>query len=47
MTNKIIDQLEDSGYETYIVGGCVRDEFLNRKNKIVSDGIQTANLEFQ
>lgn len=32
MTNKIIDQLEDSGYETYIVGGCVRDEFLNRKN---------------
>lgn len=32
MTNKIIDQLEDSGYETYIVGGCVRDELLNRKN---------------
>ena len=31
MTNKIIDQVEDSGYETYIVGGCVRDELLNRK----------------
>ena len=26
----IIDELENKGYEAYIVGGCVRDSILNR-----------------
>lgn len=29
--NKIIKKLEQSGYEAYIVGGCVRDSILGRK----------------
>ncbi len=32
MTNKILKQLEDAGFESYAVGGCVRDELLNRVN---------------
>lgn len=32
MTDNIIDQLENAGYESYAVGGCVRDELLNREN---------------
>lgn len=32
MTDNIINQLECAGYETYAVGGCVRDELLNREN---------------
>lgn len=32
MANNIINKLEKAGYETYAVGGCVRDELLNREN---------------
>lgn len=32
MTKQILEKLEESGYETYLVGGCVRDELLKRKN---------------
>lgn len=32
MTNEIVDKLEDAGFETYLVGGCVRDELLSREN---------------
>lgn len=32
MTDNIINQLESAGYKTYAVGGCVRDELLNREN---------------
>jgi tRNA nucleotidyltransferase (CCA-adding enzyme) len=28
--NEILDKLHDSGYEAYIVGGCVRDAVLGR-----------------
>lgn len=31
-TDKILDQLENAGYKAYKVGGCVRDELLNREN---------------
>lgn len=30
-TNKILEQLENAGFESYLVGGCVRDELLNRE----------------
>lgn len=32
MTNEIVDKLEERGFETYLVGGCVRDELLSRDN---------------
>ena len=32
MTNEIVEKLEDAGFETYLVGGCVRDELLSREN---------------
>ena len=32
MTNEIVDKLEEAGFETYLVGGCVRDELLSRDN---------------
>lgn len=32
MTNEILDKLEEAGFETYLVGGCVRDELLSRDN---------------
>lgn len=32
MTNEIVEKLEDAGFETYLVGGCVRDELLYRDN---------------
>lgn len=32
MTNEIVDKLEEAGFETYLVGGCVRDELLCRDN---------------
>lgn len=32
MTNEIINKLEGAGFETYLVGGCVRDELLSRDN---------------
>lgn len=32
MTNEIVEKLEDAGFETYLVGGCVRDELLSRDN---------------
>lgn len=32
MTKQILEKLEESGYDTYLVGGCVRDELLKRKN---------------
>lgn len=32
MTNEIVDKLEEEGFETYLVGGCVRDELLSREN---------------
>lgn len=32
MTNEIVEKLENAGYDTYLVGGCVRDELLSRDN---------------
>ena len=32
MADKILNKLEKAGYESYKVGGCVRDELLNRAN---------------
>ena len=32
MTNEIVEKLEEVGYDTYLVGGCVRDELLSRDN---------------
>ena len=32
MSEQILARLEEAGYETYLVGGCVRDELLPRKN---------------
>lgn len=32
MDEEILEKLEKAGYETYLVGGCVRDELLVRKN---------------
>ena len=31
--NKIIDILENAGFEAYVVGGCVRDSLLNKEPK--------------
>ena len=32
MSDEILEELEANGYKTYLVGGCVRDEILRRKN---------------
>ena len=31
MNNEITEKLEEAGFETYLVGGCVRDELLGRE----------------